>query len=90
MPTSSTTFVPLFAIEKAVRRGRTEQAAALTERAIGILTRLPHRLRRLLGVWNMRLHDRAFLATLPDHQLGDMGMTRGERDHEVSKPFWED
>lgn len=41
-----------------------------------------------LRIWNMRLDDRAFLADLHDHQLGDIGMTRDQRDREVRKPFW--
>lgn len=89
MTTSSTTFVPLFAIEKAIRRSRAEQAAALTANAIGFVTALPGRVRRMLRLWNMRLNDRAFLASLHDHQLGDLGMSRDQRDGEVRKPFWQ-
>ena len=88
MTTSSTTFTPLFAIEKAACQSHTEQA--VNANVIGFLTQMARRARHRLHIWNMRLDDRAFLADLHDYQLGDIGMTRDQRDREVRKPFWKE
>lgn len=46
-------------------------------------------LRRLI-VWQERAEQRHALAMLDDHQLKDIGLTRVQIVHEISKPFWRD
>ena len=43
----------------------------------------------LLRQWNARMRERAFLATLNDVQLRDMGLSSTDRWREVNKPFWQ-
>jgi len=43
----------------------------------------------LLGKWDARMRERAFLATLNDVQLRDMGLSSTDRWREVNKPFWQ-
>lgn len=38
--------------------------------------------------WQARAAARAHLATLDDRLLGDIGLTRGEAEAEIGKPFW--
>lgn len=46
------------------------------------------RLWRLIQVWRARVGQRQLLASLSDHQLKDIGLSRGDVLHEASKPFW--
>ena len=41
-----------------------------------------------LRVWQVHARDRRMLENLDDHLLKDIGMTRADLDHELSKPFW--
>ena len=43
----------------------------------------------LLRLWDARMRERAFLATLNDVQLRDMGLSSTDRWREVNKPFWQ-
>ena len=43
----------------------------------------------LLRQWDARMRERAFLATLNDVQLRDMGLSPIDRWREVNKPFWQ-
>ncbi len=52
-------------------------ALATVERAAG-----------LLGTWRQRAADRRQLCDLDDHMLRDVGLSRGEVEFEISKPFW--
>lgn len=38
--------------------------------------------------WQQRSAERALLASLDEAQLRDMGISRTDLVHEVSKPFW--
>jgi uncharacterized protein YjiS (DUF1127 family) len=38
--------------------------------------------------WRRRSRERAELATLDDHSLRDIGITRADADYLSSKPFW--
>ena len=38
--------------------------------------------------WRIRSQQRKQLASLSEHMLKDMGLTRYEVDKEVDKPFW--
>ena len=49
----------------------------------------PRRCAALLREWNARMRERAFLATLNDVQLRDMGLSSTDRWREVNKPFWQ-
>ncbi|HUL09041.1 MAG TPA: DUF1127 domain-containing protein [Candidatus Acidoferrum sp.] len=42
----------------------------------------------LLASWRRRAADRRQLASLDGHMLRDIGLSFGDVDVEVSKPFW--
>lgn len=44
--------------------------------------------RKVLQQWGRRRRERAELARLDDRMLRDIGITRGDVWHEISKPFW--
>jgi len=43
-----------------------------------------------LSVWRDRVRSRNDLARLDERALADIGLTPGDRDFLVSKPFWRD
>jgi len=43
----------------------------------------------LLGEWDARRTERAFLATMNEIELRDMGLSSADRWREVNKPFWQ-
>jgi uncharacterized protein YjiS (DUF1127 family) len=43
----------------------------------------------LLEEWDARRRERAFLATLKEMELRDMGLSSADRWREVNKPFWQ-
>jgi uncharacterized protein YjiS (DUF1127 family) len=49
---------------------------------------LPVRLWETVQIWRQRVRDRRSLAGLSDYELNDIGITRADRFHELSKPFW--
>ena len=52
------------------------------------LAGLPTRIMERLLAWQERAAERAHLASLNDHLLKDMGITRAQADYEARKPFW--
>lgn len=42
----------------------------------------------LVLVWLQRSRERRQLGSFGDHMLKDLGVSRADIDHEVSKPFW--
>ena len=42
----------------------------------------------LLAAWIERTRQRSALASLEDHMLRDIGITRAEATRECEKPFW--
>ena len=54
----------------------------------GSVTRAVRKAFNLLYTWQDRAQERAHLASLEDHLLGDMGISRAQADHEAAKPFW--
>ena len=48
------------------------------------ICRTPH----LVWLWLVRVQSRRDLATLSDHVLRDIGLTRGDVERELMKPFW--
>jgi len=42
----------------------------------------------LLATWRQRAADRRQLCDLDDHMLRDVGLSRGEVEFEINKPFW--
>ena len=46
------------------------------------------RLREKVREWRRRAHDRAYLATLDDHMLSDIGLTKADAEYLINKPFW--
>jgi uncharacterized protein YjiS (DUF1127 family) len=45
-------------------------------------------LAELVLVWLQRSRERRQLGSFGDHMLKDLGVSRADVDHEVSKPFW--
>ncbi|SLN74365.1 DUF1127 domain-containing protein [Oceanibacterium hippocampi] len=43
----------------------------------------------LIARWQERHEQRRQLARLDAHQLHDIGLTRGEVEHEIEKRFWQ-
>ncbi len=52
------------------------------------LTGLPVRILDRLLIWQQRSAERAHLASLDDHRLKDIGISRAQAAFEASKPFW--
>jgi uncharacterized protein YjiS (DUF1127 family) len=48
------------------------------------------KLKRYLIEWRNRSRSRWELRTLGEHDLWDVGITRGAAEFEASKPFWRD
>ena len=48
-----------------------------------------HRFATLLLTWQQRARDRRQLASLSNHMLRDIGLTRADVFAEASKPFWQ-
>ncbi|MGH1478301.1 MAG: DUF1127 domain-containing protein [Geminicoccales bacterium] len=44
---------------------------------------------KLVRSWAARSRQRYDLAKLDDAALRDIGLTRSDVDHEISKPFWQ-
>jgi len=42
-----------------------------------------------LFAWHQRVRDRQALDQLDAHMLHDIGLSRADVEHEVSKPFWQ-
>lgn len=58
--------------------------------AIGVRARAAlAALAEALSDWHERAEQRRTLARLDDRLLRDMGLTRSDVEHEVSKPFWQ-
>jgi len=54
----------------------------------GILGGLPATVVHTFVAWQKRSDDRARLQEMPEYLLKDVGLTREQADHEISKPFW--
>ena len=54
----------------------------------GGLLRAPATALATLAAWQRRAEERARLAQLTDHQLQDMGLSRGAAEDMARKPFW--
>ena len=52
------------------------------------LAELPVRILDRLLTWQERAAERAHLASLDDHRLKDIGLSRAQADLEARKPFW--
>jgi uncharacterized protein YjiS (DUF1127 family) len=72
----------------------TSPSATQTDRAVGsknIMAALLAETRRLLRVvstWQVRAASRHVLASMSDRELRDIGLTRGDVERELMKPFW--
>jgi uncharacterized protein YjiS (DUF1127 family) len=49
---------------------------------------VPHRVFATLGLWRRRIRERRQLARLSEHDLHDIGVSRGMLYNELRKPFW--
>jgi len=45
---------------------------------------------RMFKLWRSRINERRALAMLEYRDLRDMGVSRWDVEHELSKPFWRD
>lgn len=63
--------------------GVTDQGAGLDA-----LRRGGRRLAALLRLWRRRRRDRRELTRLDDRTLKDIGLTRGDAEFLINKPFW--
>ena len=52
------------------------------------LLRAPIGIVDILLTWQARATERAHMASLDDHGLRDVGLSRADVDHEASLPFW--
>lgn len=52
------------------------------------LRQAPTALFGTLAAWQRQAEERAHLARLSDHQLQDLGLTRGAVEEMARKPFW--
>ena len=59
--------------------------AAAPQRSEGLLNQV----RRTLATWSRRAESRRHLARFDSHLMRDLGITPGELEREVSKPFWQ-
>jgi len=63
-------------------------AAALTGGVAGGLLRAPSAMLARLATWQRQAEERAHLVQLSDHQLQDLGLSRGAVEDMARKPFW--
>lgn len=42
----------------------------------------------MIATWQERAKQRRHLASLPDHMLNDIGVSKADAHREASKPFW--
>jgi uncharacterized protein YjiS (DUF1127 family) len=54
-----------------------------------LLVALVWRAAVLLITWQERARERRRLASLDEHMLRDIGLSRGEIHREIGKPFWQ-
>jgi uncharacterized protein YjiS (DUF1127 family) len=57
-----------------------------TKAGVGLVTRLFDQ----VLVWLDRVRQRRHLGELDDRLLRDIGLSRAEVEHEISRPFWTD
>jgi uncharacterized protein YjiS (DUF1127 family) len=50
---------------------------------------LPRAIFERLGSWQRQAEERAHLTRLSDHQLQDMGLSRGDVEDMARKPLWQ-
>lgn len=50
--------------------------------------RLLSRLSQYVRRWHDRQRQRAYLASLDDRLLADIGLSRADQERECNKPFW--
>jgi uncharacterized protein YjiS (DUF1127 family) len=68
--------------------GATEYLAGFPTRSTDSWRDIAHAALRLIATWRARSRQRQALASLDDRLLRDIGITRGQAEHECSKPFW--
>ena len=66
----------------------TPAAVPSTAALAGGLLRAPAALVGRLGAWQRQAEERAHLAQLSDHQLQDIGLSRGAVQEMARKRFW--
>ena len=71
-------------IEESDMHAPARLALAHSARGIGPVTRLFDR----IFMWRNRARQRRHLAELDDRLLRDIGLSRVEVEHEISRPFW--
>jgi len=56
--------------------------------ALDALSDTTHWVLAALHAWRRRSRERAQLAALDDRSLADIGLTRGDAEFLINKPFW--
>jgi uncharacterized protein YjiS (DUF1127 family) len=75
---------------ESLRDSAAQTAAWVKTKAISrFASALLKRSAAMLAQWDARMRERAFLATLNDIELRDMGLSSTDRWREVNKPFWQ-
>jgi len=83
----SFTFLGFFTGVAALGRPATRKASAGQALPAGLQT-AAKRGALMLRLWRRRSRDRRQLMELSDYMLKDIGITRDERENEISRPFW--
>ena len=65
--------------------GRWRTAAIALRRLPQIVRNVP----ALLRAWQRRCDEQAFLASLGEYELNQLGLARGRRDDATGTPFWQ-
>ncbi len=78
------TSIPLHSCHEADDAPRREAVAALNDASDWVA----HRVVATLREWRRRIRDRGELARLDDCTLRDIGLTRGDAEFLINKPFW--
>ena len=72
-------------LPRAIRRGLGSRSTSRTTALLAAMRRVLD----LLSVWRKRAASRSMLASLDDRMLRDIGLTRGDVERELTKPFWQ-
>ena len=59
-----------------------------TQTAVDLLDEAARRVVHTVRLWRQRVRDRNDLARLDERALADIGLTPGDREFLVGKPFW--
>ncbi|GAB4357963.1 MAG: hypothetical protein Kow00114_09840 [Kiloniellaceae bacterium] len=76
-------------MQQAAHRHPLPLSAGTAATPAGALLRAPFALLARLAVWQHQAEERAHLLRLSDHELHDLGISRGAAEDMARKPFWQ-